>query len=109
MYIVLNVNNSNEFTDTLYIMLTILVAGYKQVYMWVDRKNFVIMINVQYQPTLLRRIPQKLRETWISYGNAYSFISQDQYIAILDSRLDVHLIDNPDIRVHGVGETQSHV
>ncbi|KAH0947022.1 OrE29 [Eciton burchellii] len=46
MYIVLNVNNSNEFTDTLYIMLTILVAGYKQVYMWVDRKNFVIMINV---------------------------------------------------------------
>jgi len=44
--IILNVGNSDEFTDALYMMLTILVAGYKQVYMWVDRKNVMIIINV---------------------------------------------------------------
>jgi len=44
--ITLNVGNSNEFTDALYMMLTIFVAGYKQVYMWVDRKNFMIIINI---------------------------------------------------------------
>lgn len=40
------VENSDEFTDTLYMMLTILVAGYKQVYMWIDRKNVMVIINV---------------------------------------------------------------
>ncbi|XP_018374371.1 PREDICTED: odorant receptor 46a-like [Trachymyrmex cornetzi] len=44
--ITLNVGNSDEFTDALYMMLTIFVAGYKQVYMWVDRKNFMIIINI---------------------------------------------------------------
>lgn len=44
--IILNVGNSDEFTDALYMMLTILVAGYKQVYMWVDRKNVMVIINV---------------------------------------------------------------
>ncbi|XP_011882884.1 PREDICTED: uncharacterized protein LOC105570367 [Vollenhovia emeryi] len=44
--IILNVGNSDEFTDALYMMLTILVAGYKQAYMWIDRKNVMIIINV---------------------------------------------------------------
>ncbi|EZA58600.1 hypothetical protein X777_14766, partial [Ooceraea biroi] len=46
IHVALNVGNSDEFTDALYMMLTILVAGYKQVYMWIDRKNFMIIINV---------------------------------------------------------------
>lgn len=46
VHVVLNVGNSDEFTDALYMMLTVLVAGYKQVYMWIDRKNFMIIINV---------------------------------------------------------------
>ncbi|KAL0116246.1 hypothetical protein PUN28_011228 [Cardiocondyla obscurior] len=44
--IVINVGNSDEFTDALYMMLTILVAGYKQFYMWIDRKNVLVIINV---------------------------------------------------------------
>ncbi|XP_011704296.1 PREDICTED: odorant receptor 46a, isoform A-like [Wasmannia auropunctata] len=44
--IILNVGNSDEFTDALYMMLTILVAGYKQIYMWVERKNVMVIINV---------------------------------------------------------------
>lgn len=46
MNIVLNVGNSDDFTDTLYMMLTVLVAGYKQVFMWIDRKNIRTMIDV---------------------------------------------------------------
>jgi len=46
MNIVLNVENSDEFTDSLYMMLTVFVAGYKQVYMWIDRKNIMVIINV---------------------------------------------------------------
>ncbi|XP_018374987.1 PREDICTED: odorant receptor 4-like [Trachymyrmex cornetzi] len=46
MNIVLNVENSDEFTDSLYMMLTVFVAGYKQVYMWIDRKNIMMIINV---------------------------------------------------------------
>lgn len=43
---IMNVGNSDDFTDALYMTLTILVAGYKQVYMWKDRKNIMIIINV---------------------------------------------------------------
>lgn len=46
MNIILNVENSDEFTDSLYMMLTVFVAGYKQVYMWVDRKNIIVIFNV---------------------------------------------------------------
>lgn len=46
MNIVLNVENSDEFTDSLYMMLTVFVAGYKQVYMWIDRKKVMVLINV---------------------------------------------------------------
>lgn len=46
IHVILNIGNSDEFTDTLHMMLTILVAGYKQVYMWLDRKNFIVIINV---------------------------------------------------------------
>lgn len=44
--VILNVGNSDEFTDALYMMLTVLVAGYKQIYMWVDHKNVMVIINV---------------------------------------------------------------
>ncbi|XP_025265982.1 odorant receptor 94a-like [Camponotus floridanus] len=44
--IILNVGNSDEFVDALYMMLTILVAGYKQAYMWIDRNNIKMLINV---------------------------------------------------------------
>ncbi|KAL0116252.1 hypothetical protein PUN28_011231 [Cardiocondyla obscurior] len=44
--IIINVDNSDEFTDTLYMMLTILVAGYKQVYIWIYRKDFLDLINM---------------------------------------------------------------
>jgi len=46
MNILLNVETSDEFTDSLYMMLTVFVAGYKQVYMWIDRKNITVIINV---------------------------------------------------------------
>ncbi|TGZ46180.1 Odorant receptor [Temnothorax longispinosus] len=45
----LNVENSDEFTDSLYMMLTVFVAGYKQVYMWIDRKNIMMIINLFYE------------------------------------------------------------
>lgn len=43
---IMNVSNSDDFTDALYMTLTILVAGYKQIYMWTDRKNIMIVIDV---------------------------------------------------------------
>ncbi|KAF3054549.1 Odorant receptor 017 [Nylanderia fulva] len=46
MNIIFNVENSDEFTDSLYMMLTVFVAGYKQVYMWTDRKKVMVVINV---------------------------------------------------------------
>ncbi|XP_071631606.1 uncharacterized protein [Temnothorax longispinosus] len=49
MNIMLNVENSDEFTDSLYMMLTVFVAGYKQVYMWIDRKNIMMIINLFYE------------------------------------------------------------
>ncbi|XP_011704295.1 PREDICTED: odorant receptor 46a, isoform A-like [Wasmannia auropunctata] len=45
MDIVLNVDNSDELTDSLYMMLTVFVAGYKQICLWVDHKNVTIIIN----------------------------------------------------------------
>ncbi|XP_012230984.1 odorant receptor 46a-like [Linepithema humile] len=46
MNMIFNVENSDEFTNSLYMMLTVFVAGYKQVYMWVDRKNIMVIFNV---------------------------------------------------------------
>ncbi|XP_050463326.1 uncharacterized protein LOC126857699 isoform X1 [Cataglyphis hispanica] len=46
MNIMFNVDNSDDFTDSLYMMLTVFVAGYKQVYMWIDRKKIMDVINV---------------------------------------------------------------
>ncbi|KAL0116247.1 hypothetical protein PUN28_011229 [Cardiocondyla obscurior] len=46
MNIVLYVQTSDEFTDSLYMMLTVFVAGYKQVYMWTDRKNIKVVIDI---------------------------------------------------------------
>jgi len=45
MNIVMNVNNSDELTDSLYMMLTVFVAGFKQVCIWIDRKNVTMIIN----------------------------------------------------------------
>ncbi|XP_014486426.1 PREDICTED: odorant receptor 46a, isoform A-like [Dinoponera quadriceps] len=46
MNILLNVDNSDELTDSLYMMLTVFVAGYKQICMWIDHKNITVMINI---------------------------------------------------------------
>lgn len=45
MNIVVNVEDSEEFIDALYMMLTVLVAAYKQTYMWMDRKNIMKKID----------------------------------------------------------------
>lgn len=45
MNIVFNVDNSDEFTDALYMLLTVLVAAYKQTFMWVDRKHVMMIID----------------------------------------------------------------
>nr|XP_012230862.1 PREDICTED: odorant receptor 46a, isoform A-like [Linepithema humile] len=46
MHIVLNVDNPDGFTDALYMMLTVFVAAYKQLYMWIDRKHLMSLLNV---------------------------------------------------------------
>ncbi|XP_011050239.1 PREDICTED: odorant receptor 46a, isoform A-like isoform X1 [Acromyrmex echinatior] len=46
MDIILNVDNSDELTDSLYMMLTVFVAGYKNICLWVDRKNVRMLVNV---------------------------------------------------------------
>ncbi|XP_020291767.1 odorant receptor 46a-like [Pseudomyrmex gracilis] len=46
MNIVLNVDNSDELTDSMYMMLTVFVAGYKQVCIWTDRKTVRMIISV---------------------------------------------------------------
>ncbi|XP_014470127.1 PREDICTED: uncharacterized protein LOC106742051 [Dinoponera quadriceps] len=62
MTIVLNVENSNEFIDALYMMLTVLVAAYKQTFMWVDRKNVMMVID---QLTEIPFTPHELHEVTI--------------------------------------------
>lgn len=44
--IILNVDNSDEFTDSIYMMLTVFIAGYKQICMWIDGKNIATIINL---------------------------------------------------------------
>lgn len=44
--ILLNVDNSDELTDSLYMMLTVFVAGYKQICLWIDHKNITVMIGI---------------------------------------------------------------
>ncbi|XP_018337236.1 PREDICTED: odorant receptor 46a-like [Trachymyrmex septentrionalis] len=61
MNILLNVENSDEFTDSLYMMLTVFVAGYKQVYMWIDRKNIMVIINVLNEKPFAACETQELR------------------------------------------------
>ncbi|XP_032691023.1 odorant receptor 46a-like [Odontomachus brunneus] len=46
MNILLNVDNSDDLTDSLYMMLTVFVAGYKQICIWIDHKNITEMINI---------------------------------------------------------------
>lgn len=46
IHIVLNVGNSDEFTDALYMMLTVFVAAYKQVYIWINRETIMMLIHV---------------------------------------------------------------
>ncbi|KYM95490.1 Odorant receptor 46a, isoform A [Cyphomyrmex costatus] len=46
MNIVVNVDNSDELTDSLYMMLTVFVAGYKNICLWVDRKNLRMVVNI---------------------------------------------------------------
>lgn len=46
MNILLNVDNSDELIDCLYMMLTVFVAAYKQVCMWINHKKVQMMIDV---------------------------------------------------------------
>ncbi|XP_018374382.1 PREDICTED: odorant receptor 46a-like [Trachymyrmex cornetzi] len=46
MNIILNVDNSDELTDSLYMMLTVFIAGYKNICLWIDRKNVRMLVNV---------------------------------------------------------------
>ncbi|XP_028047908.1 odorant receptor 46a isoform X2 [Monomorium pharaonis] len=57
MNIIINVENSDEFTDSLYMMLTVSVAGYKQFYVWIKRKNVMMIINI------LNKKPFAVRES----------------------------------------------
>jgi len=49
MDILLNVDNSNELTDSLYMMLTVFVAGYKQICIWRNRGNITMIINALFE------------------------------------------------------------
>jgi len=44
IYIILNADSSEEFTDSLYMMSTVLVAAYKQIYVWIDREAIVMLL-----------------------------------------------------------------
>lgn len=46
MYILINVDDSDDLIDSLHMMLTVFVAGYKQICMWVDNKNITAMIRI---------------------------------------------------------------
>jgi len=49
MDIVLNIDNSDEFTDALYMMLTVFIAGYKQICMWRNHGNITMIINALFE------------------------------------------------------------
>lgn len=59
---IMNVSNSDDFTDALYMTLTIFVAAYKQVYMWIDYKNIMIIINVLIEKPF---VPNEIQEVMI--------------------------------------------
>ncbi|EZA58602.1 ObirOr5-E6 [Ooceraea biroi] len=77
MNIMLNVENSDEFIDSLYMMLTVFVASYKQVYMWRDRKNIMMIINVftfklfapceSYEVTIQRKFEKITKNNTLRY------------------------------------------
>jgi len=46
MDIVLNVNNANDFTDTFYIMLAIIISCCKMVGLLINRNNIGILTNI---------------------------------------------------------------
>lgn len=62
MNILLNVDNSDDLTDSLYMMLTVFVAGYKQICMWIDHKNVTAMIHILNEKPF---IPLKSQEVMI--------------------------------------------
>lgn len=49
MDIALNVDNSDELVDSMYMMLTVFVAGYKQICLWMNRGNLVRIINALFE------------------------------------------------------------
>ncbi|RLU18705.1 ObirOr5-E7 [Ooceraea biroi] len=46
MYIILNADSSDDYTDSLYMLLSIFVTAYKQVSMWINYKRIMAIINV---------------------------------------------------------------
>jgi len=45
MYIILNAENPDDFTDTLHMMLNVSVSGYKLLIMWINYNDVKIIIN----------------------------------------------------------------
>jgi len=108
VYIVLNINSSDKITDTIYIMLTILVAGYKQVYMWIDRKSFMTIINMLTEKSFA---PRESRELAIQrkFENAIQQVSVrvvDMNFAEIAQSVDLSC---ECIRVHFVGPTRCNI
>lgn len=49
MYVVLNVDNTDDFTDTLYIMLSMIISCCKVISLLMNRKNIEILTNILIQ------------------------------------------------------------
>lgn len=45
MNIILNINNSDEISDSIYMTLTVFIATYKLIIMWKNDKNVIAIIN----------------------------------------------------------------
>lgn len=45
MNLILYVDNSDEFIETIHMMLTVSVAGFKLASVWINRKNVKLVIN----------------------------------------------------------------
>lgn len=46
MNIVFNINNFNEISDNIYMTLTVFIATYKIITMWIIKKHVIMIINI---------------------------------------------------------------
>lgn len=57
MEVVLNVNNPDDFTDVLYLMLSLFAACYKILNLWVNHESFVELIQDLTEGTFKPLVP----------------------------------------------------